>query len=102
MNPDRIANTSTAFLLVLKVLFLLIEGVSISVAGICLMLIFVFVFRRGMITIADAITDQKSIRHLSSGRVQKTSRDEPIGYFFELAFGVFCALLGALCVFISA
>ena len=102
MNPDHIATASTACLLVLKALFLLMERVNISATGICLALIFGFVFHRGMITIADAMTGQETIRHLSSGRVQKTSRDEAFGYFFELAFGIFCALMGVICVFIAA
>ena len=102
MNPDRIANTSTASLLVLKALVLLMENVSISVTRIFLTLIFISLFHSGMTTIADAMTGQKTIRHWSSFGVETTSRDEQFGYFFELAYGIFCALMGALCVFITA
>jgi protein-S-isoprenylcysteine O-methyltransferase Ste14 len=102
MNPDRIANTLTVCLLVLKALVLLMERVSISGFGIFFTLIFASMFHSGMTTVADAMTGQKTIRSLSRTGIYKTSRDEQFGYLFELAWGIFCALMGALCVFITA
>ena len=104
MNPDRIANTSTACLLVLKALFLLIvtPWSSISAIPIFMILMFGLAFHTGMITIADAITGQKTIRSLSRSGIENVSRDEPFAYSLALAGGIFWASFGAIIVLAAA
>ncbi len=59
------------------------EVVSISVTGIFLVLMFIFVLHAGMPTIAEAMTFHKTNRHSSNVHVQTTGRDEPYGYFLS-------------------
>ena len=62
MDPDRIVFTSTVTLVSLKALIWLIPGVNFSGEGIVVTLIFTLGFYMGMMTIADSITGQKTIR----------------------------------------
>ena len=59
-------------------------------------------FHTGMITIADAITGQKTIRSLSRSGIEKISRDEPFAYSLALAVGIFWASFGAIIVLDAA
>ena len=99
MDPDRIVNTSTVALVSLKALFWLIPGVNLSGGGVWVTVIFTFGFYIGMITIADSITGQKTIRVVRNRGVQRINRDERFSYFLAMAGGVIWVFLGI--VFVS-
>ena len=99
MTPDRIVNISTICLLSLKALFWLIPGVNLSGGGVAVTVIFTFGFYMGMMTIADSITGQKTIRGVRSYvGLQRINRDDRLSYFLAMAGGVFWVFLGIMIV----
>jgi len=98
VNPDRLVNTATVCLLSFKALFWLIKGVNLSGGGVWVTVIFTFGFYIGMMTIADSITGQKTIRVVRNRGVQRISRDDRFGYFIALAGGVIWVFLGIVFV----
>ena len=99
MTPDRIVNISTICLLSLKALFWLIPGVNLSGGGVAVTVIFTFGFYMGMMTIADSITGQQTIRVVHRyGGVQRINRDDRLSYFLAMAGGVFWVFIGIIFV----
>ena len=99
MDPDRIVFTSTVTLVSLKALLWLIPGVNFTGGGVLITLIFTLGFYMGMMTIADSITGQKTIRVIQSYvGLQKINRDDQFSYFLAMAGGVFWVLLGIIIV----
>ena len=99
MDPDRIVFTSTVALVSLKVLIWLIPGVNLSGGGVAVTVIFTFGFYMGMMTIADSITGQKTIRVVRSYvGLQRINRDDRLSYFLAMAGGVFWVFLGIMIV----
>lgn len=99
MDPDRIVFTSTVILVSLKALIWLIPGVNFTGGGVWITLIFTLGFYMGMITIADSITGQKTIRIIRrNGRVERVNRDERLSYFLAMAGGFFWVFIGIIFV----
>ena len=99
MDPDRIVFTSTVTLVSLKALIWLIPGVNLSDGAVVATVIFTFGFHIGMMTIADSLTGQKTIRVIRSyGGVERINRDDRLDYFLAMAGGVFWVFLGIIFV----
>ena len=98
MDPDRIVFTSTVALVSLKALIWLIPGVNFSGEGIVVTLIFTLGFYMGMMTIADSITGQKTIRIAGKMGVERINRDDRLSYFLAMAGGVFWVFIGIIFV----
>ena len=98
MDPDRIVFTSTVTLVSLKALIWLIPGVNFSGEGIVVTLIFTLGFYMGMMTIADSITGQKTIRIAGKMGVERINRDDRLSYFLAMAGGVFWVFIGIIFV----
>ena len=98
MDPDRIVFTSTVSLVSLKALIWLIPGVNFTGVGVWATLIFTLAFYMGMMTIADSITGQKTIRITSKMGVERINRDDRLSYFLAMAGGVFLVFIGIIVV----
>lgn len=99
MDPDRIVFTSTVTLVSLKALIWLIPGVNFTGGGVWITLIFTLGFYMGMMTIADSITGQQTIRVVRRyGGVQRINRDDRLSYFLAMAGGVFWVFIGIIFV----
>ena len=99
MDPDRIVFTSTITLVSLKALIWLIPGVNFTGGGVWITLIFTLGFYMGMMTIADSITGQKTIRIVRRyGGVVRINRDDRLSYFLAMAGGVFWVFIGIIFV----
>ena len=99
MDPDRIVFTSTVTLVSLKALLWLIPGVNFTGGGVLITLILTLGFYMGMMTIADSITGQQTIRVVHRyGGVQRISRDDRVSYFLAMAGGVFWVFIGIIFV----
>ena len=99
MEPDRIVFTSTVTLVSLKALLWLIPGVNFTGGGVLITLIFTLGFYMGMMTIADSITGQQTIRVVHRyGGVQRINRDDRLSYFIAMAGGVFWVFIGIIFV----
>ena len=99
MDPDRIVFTSTVTLVSLKALIWLIPGMNSSGEGIIVTLIFTLGFYMGMMTIADSITGQETIRIVRRyGGVERINRDDRLSYFLAMAGGVFWVFIGIIFV----
>ena len=61
-------------------------------------MIFTFGFYIGMMTIADSITGQKTIRVVRNRGVQRINRDDRFGYFLAIAGGFIWVFLGIIFV----
>ena len=98
MDPDRIVFTSTVTLVSLKALIWLIPGVNFTGGGVWITLIFTLAFYMGMMTIADSITGQKTIRIAGKMGVERINRDDRLSYFLAMAGGVFLVFIGIIVV----
>ena len=99
MDPDRIVFTSTVTLVSLKALIWLIPGVNFIGGGVWITLIFTLGFYMGMMTIADSITGQQTIRVVHRyGGIQRINRDDRLSYFLAMAGGVFWVFIGIVFV----
>ena len=98
MDPDRIVFTSTVTLVSLKALIWLIPGVNFTGGGVWITLIFTLAFYMGMMTIADSITGQKTIRIAGKMGVERINRDDRLSYFLAIAGGVFLVFIGIIAV----
>ena len=98
MDPDRIVFTSTVSLVSLKALIWLIPGVNFTGVGVWATLIFTFAFYMGMMTIADSITGQKTIRITGKMGAERINRDDRLSYFLAMAGGVFLVFIGIIAV----
>ena len=98
MDPDRIVFTSTVALVSLKALIWLIPGVNFTGGGVWITLIFTLAFYMGMMTIADSITGQKTIRIAGKMGVERINRDDRLSYFLAMAGGVFLVFIGIIAV----
>ena len=98
MDPDRIVFTSTVALVSLKALIWLIPGVNFTGVGVWVTLIFTLAFYMGMMTIADSITGQKTIRIAGKMGVERINRDDRLSYFLAMAGGVFLVFIGIIAV----
>ena len=99
MDPNRIVFTSTATLVSLKALIWLIPGVNFTGGGVWITLIFTLGFYMGMMTIADSITGQKTIRVVRRyGGVQRINRDDRLSFFLAMVGGVFWVFIGIIVV----
>ena len=98
MDPDRIVFTSTVSLVSLKALIWLIPGVNFTGVGVWATLIFTLAFYMGMMTIADSITGQKTIRIAGKMGVERINRDDRLSYFLAMAGGVFLVFIGIIAV----
>ena len=98
MDPDRIVFTSTVTLVSLKALIWLIPGVNFTGVGVWATLIFTLAFYMGMMTIADSITGQKTIRITGKMGVERINRDDRLSYFLAMAGGVFLVFIGIIVV----
>ena len=98
MDPDRIVFTSTVALVSLKALIWLIPGVNFTGGGVWITLIFTLAFYMGMMTIADSITGQKTIKITGKMGVESINRDDRLSYFLAMAGGVFLAFIGIIAV----
>ena len=99
MDPDRIVFTSTVTLVSLKALIWLIPGVNFTGGGVWITLIFTLGFHMGMMTIADSITGQKTIRVVRRyGGMQRINRDDRLSYFLAIVGGVFWVFIGIIFV----
>lgn len=98
MDPDRIVFTSTVTLVSLKALIWLIPGVNFTGGGVWITLIFTLAFYMGMMTIADSITGQKTIRIAGKMGVERINRDDRLSYFLAMAGGVFLVFIGIIAV----
>ena len=52
----------------------------------------------GMMTIADSITGQKTIRIAGKMGVERINRDDRLSYFLAMAGGVFLVFIGIIAV----
>ena len=98
MDPDRIVFTSTVSLVSLKALIWLIPGVNFTGVGVWATLIFTLAFYMGMMTIADSITGQKTIRIAGKMGVERINRDDRLSYFLAIVGGVFWVFIGIIFV----
>ena len=98
MDPDRIVFTSTVTLVSLKALIWLIPGVNFTGGGVWITLIFTLAFYMGMMTIADSITGQKTIRIAGKMGVERINRDDRLSYILAMAGGVFLVFIGIIAV----
>ena len=98
MDPDRIVFTSTVALVSLKALIWLIPGVNFTGGGVWITLIFTLAFYMGMMTIADSITGQKTIRIAGKMGVERINRNDRLSYFLAMAGGVFLVFIGIIAV----
>ena len=98
MDPDRIVFTSTVALVSLKALIWLIPGVNFTGVGVWITLIFTLAFYMGMMTIADSITGQKTIRIAGKMGIERINRDDRLSYFLAMAGGVFLVFIGIIAV----
>ena len=98
MDPDRIVFTSTVTLVSLKALIWLIPGVNFTGGGVWITLIFTLAFYMGMMTIADSITGQKTIRIAGKMGIERINRDDRLSYFLAMAGGVFLVFIGIIAV----
>ena len=98
MDPDRIVFTSTVSLVSLKALIWLIPGVNFTGGGVWITLIFTLAFYMGMMTIADSITGQKTIRIAGKMGVERINRDDRLSCFLAMAGGVFLVSIGIIAV----
>ena len=98
MDPDRIVFASTVTLVSLKALIWLIPGVNFTGGGVWITLIFTLAFYMGMMTIADSITGQKTIRIAGKMGVERINRDDRLSYFLAMAGGVFLVFIGIIAV----
>ena len=97
MDPDRIVNTSTVCILVLKGLIWAIPGVNLSGGGVTVSVLAGLCFYKGITTLADEFTGQKTIRVIGTRRGEiKIQRDDRFSYILAI-FGAFMfTILGAL------
>ena len=101
MDPDRIVNTSTACLVVLKLLFWAIPGVNLSAGGAAVTVIFGFGYYISIMTVADALTGQQTISVITSYvGLQRINRDDRFDFLLAVA-GRFSGLSWALSLFSS-
>ena len=98
MDPDRIVFTSTVALVSLKALIWLIPGVNFTGVGVWITLIFTLAFYMGMMTVADSITGQKTIRIAGKMGIERINRDDRLSYFLAMAGGVFLVFIGIIAV----
>lgn len=98
MDPDRIVFTLTVALVSLKALIWLIPGVNFTGGGVWITLIFTLAFYMGMMTIADSITGQKTIRIAGKMGIERINRDNRLSYFLAMAGGVFLVFIGIIAV----
>ena len=98
MDPDRIVFASTVTLVSLKALIWLIPGVNFTGGGVWITLIFTLAFYMGMMTIADSITGQKTIRIAGKMGVERINRNDRLSYFLAMAGGVFLVFIGIIAV----
>ena len=98
MDPDCIVFTSTVALVSLKALIWLIPGVNFTGGGVWITLIFTLAFYMGMMTIADSITGQKTIRIAGKMGIERINRDDRLSYFLAMAGGVFLVFIGIIAV----
>ena len=98
MDPDRIVFASTVTLVSLKALIWLIPGVNFTGGGVWITLIFTLAFYMGMMTIADSMTGQKTIRIAGKMGVERINRDDRLSYFLAMAGGVFLVFIGIIAV----
>ena len=98
MDPDCIVFTSTVTLVSLKALIWLIPVVNFTGGGVWITLIFTLAFYMGMMTIADSITGQKTIRIAGKTGVERINRDDRLSYFLAMAGGVFLVFIGIIAV----
>ena len=89
---------ATVALVSLKALIWLIPGVNFTGGGVWITLIFTLAFYMGMMTIADSITGQKTIRIAGKMGIERINRDDRLSYFLAMAGGVFLVFIGIIAV----